>query len=56
MARLIKVNGAQSTIGSALPKRDLVSDVSVPDAVLPEQFFSRARSSTIFRLRAAAAS
>ena len=42
MARLIKVNGAQSTIASAPPKRDLVGDVSVPDAVLPEQFFSRA--------------
>jgi len=42
MARLIKLNGAQSTIASAPPKRDLVGDVSTPDAVLPEQFFSQA--------------
>lgn len=41
MARLIAMNGAHPTIGSALPKRDRGGDVSLADAVLPEQFFSR---------------
>ena len=42
MARLINVNGARSTIARVRPKRNPDSDVSIPDALLPEQYFSRA--------------